>query len=127
MATIEEAVRLMLTSHISTAVADDQITHAYRLQNSVLPAVTFELTGTKRATIDGLKSSELTVTGIAEQTKDANDLGSVITAAFVIGTYSGIVIRQIVVGDITLQPPVSGLSDEQEPASLTINATIYWN
>lgn len=127
MATIEEAVRLMLTSNISTAVADDQITHAYRLQNSVLPAVTFELTGTKRATIDGLKSSELTVTGIAEQTKDANDLGSVITAAFVTGTYSGIVIRQIVVGDTTLQPPVSGLSDEQEPASLTINATIYWN
>ena len=127
MATIEEAVRLMLTSHISTAVADDQITHAYRLQNSVLPAVTFELTGTKRATIDGLKSSELTVTGIADQTKDANDLASVITAAFVTGTYSGIIIRQIVVGDTTLQPPVSGLSDEQEPASLTINATIYWN
>ena len=127
MATIEEAVRLMLTSHISTAVADDQITHAYRLQNSVLPAITFELTGTKRATLDGLKSSELTVTGIADQTKDANDLASVITAAFVTGTYSGIIIRQIVVGDTTLQPPVSGLSDEQEPASLTINATIYWN
>lgn len=127
MATIEEAIRLMLTTNISTGVAENQITHAYRLQNSPLPAITFELTGTRRATLDGIQSSELTVTGIAEQTKDANDLGSIINAALTSGTYSGIIIRRIIVGDTTLQPPVSGLSDEQEPASLTINATIYWN
>jgi hypothetical protein len=127
MATIEEAIRLMLTSNISTGVADDQITHAYRLQNSPLPAITFELSQTKRATIDGLQTSELVITGIADQTKDANDLGSVIRAALVTGTYSGIIIRQIIVGDTTLQPPSSGLSDEQEPALLNINATIYWN
>lgn len=127
MATIEEAIRLMLTTNVSTSVADNQITHAYRLQNSPLPAITFEVTATKRVTLDGLQSSELTVTGIAEQTKDANDLGAVINAALTTGTYSGVVIRRIIVGESTLQPPVSGLSDEQEPASLTINATVYWN
>jgi hypothetical protein len=127
MATIEEAIRLMLTSNISTAVADDQITHAYRLQNSPLPAITFEVSGTKRATMDGTQTSELSISGIAEQTKDANDLLPIIKSALVTGTYSGIIIRAFVLGDVTLQPPVSGLSDEQEPASLTINATIYWN
>lgn len=127
MASIEQAIRTMLTSRISTGVADAQITHAYRLQDSPLPAVTFEITAQKPVAVSGLKSASLVITCIAVFTVDATDLADIVKAAVLKGTYSAVVIREFVLEDTTVQPPISGLSDEQEPASVLITYTVYWD
>ena len=127
MASIEQAIRTMLTTRISSGVADAQITHAYRLQDSPLPAVTFEVTGQKPVAVNGLKSATLSITCIASFTVDATDLADTVKAAILKGTYSSVVIREFVLEETTVQPPISGLSDEQEPASVIINYTVYWD
>jgi hypothetical protein len=126
MPSIEQAIRTMLTSRISTGVADDQITHAYRLQDSPLPAVTFEVTNQKLVATSGLQSASLAINCIAPFTIDAVDLADTVKAAAVKGTYSSVVIREFVLEDTTVNPPISGMSDEQEPATVIINYTVYW-
>jgi len=126
MAGIEQAVRAMLTANISSGVSDPQITHAYRLQDSPLPAITFEIESTTRAALSSLNQSTVRITAIAEQTLDAADLEPTIRAALVSGTYASLSLRVWVVESTVLSPPISGLSDEQEPASFTLSATVFW-
>ena len=126
MATIEESIRSMLTSQIGAQVPDSRITHAYRLQESDLPAITYEVQDTQDATIGSLKASTVTVQGIDATTIDAANLTDVITGTFNAGTYAGNHIRAIVVTSKQLLPPVVGSSDEQDPAITSVTATVYW-
>lgn len=116
----------MLAANISSGVADAQITHAYRLQDSPLPALTFEVETTVRAALSSLNQSTVRFTAIAVQTIDAADLETTIRNALVAGTYSALNFRAWVVESTTLSPPISGLSDEQEPASFTLSASVFW-
>lgn len=127
MASIEQAIRTMLTSRISSGVSDDQITHAYRLQDSPLPALTFEITGQKAVSTGGLKSGNLAINCIASFTIDAAALSDTVKAAVLKGTYSGVVVREFVLEELTVVPPISGMSDEQEPAVATLTYTVFWD
>lgn len=132
MATIEEAVRAMLIDGTELSangvdVPDSRVTHGYRLQSTALPAVKYEVSNQANSDVArGIMQGELAVTGIAETSIDAATIGDAIDTALDTGTFSGIVIDAIVITSKTLAPPTVGLGDEQEPATVTVNATIYW-
>lgn len=131
MASIEEAIRTMLTSGgtLSAAgVPDARVTHSYRLQSTVFPAVTYEVTDTTLASSSGLNVSTVNVSAIAELTMDAVDLLPTIRDRLEdLDTYSTIAIVGVVVTNEATAPPSVGLGDEQEPATATIQALVYWS
>ena len=129
MATIETAIRAMLVSQMANgAVADARITHGYRLQNSVLPAVTFVVDSTTCVTVDCvLNQSTVTVTGVAVTTLAANNLAADIISGFVANTYDTIKIYAPVRTATTLDAPEVGDGDEQTPATITLTFDLYWS
>jgi len=130
MAIIEEAIRTMLTtgSTLSSAgVPDERVTHGYRLQESALPAVTFEVQAVMTAELSDTYSATAVFTVVAETTIDAGTLVSTVKSRLVAGTFNTIDIHAVIVNDETLNPPAIGMGDEQEPAMATINTTIYWS
>jgi hypothetical protein len=130
MAIIEEAIRTMLTtgSTLSAAgVPDERVTHGYRLQESALPAVTFEVQAAMYGELPYIRTATVVFTVIDETTIGAGNLVATLKGRFVDGTYESIKISGIVVNDETLNPPAIGMGDEQEPAMATINTTIYWS
>lgn len=132
MATIQQAVRTMLTtgttlSSGSPSVPDSRVTHGYRLQESALPAVTYSVDSRGDAsTSGGIQESTITVTSIANTSEDALAIAAKVRSALASGTYDTIPIDAVIVTNETLQPETIGLSDEQEPAQAVTTATIYW-
>lgn len=124
--TAEELVKAMLNSKLTT-VTDARITHAYRLQDSDLPAITFEISEERPADLSGTNLAQLAITAIAETTKGAADLLATVISdvgTFTSGTYK---IHAVVFTSSTVNPPVAGMSDEQEPATAVANFDIYWS
>ena len=71
---LEEAIRVMMTGSTSlTLVPDARITHASRMQSTVLPAITFEITSIDVQSIGAgpLFRMSLTVSCIADTSVDA--------------------------------------------------------
>jgi hypothetical protein len=74
VSSLEEAIRVMMTGSTSlTLVPDARITHASRVQSTVLPAITFELDSIEVQTINSnpLFRMSLTVSCIADTSVDA--------------------------------------------------------
>jgi hypothetical protein len=126
---LESATRAMLTAGSTISlVPDARVTHGYRLQDSVLPAVTFELEQTEVMTIGGspLRGAQLQVAAIADTTLDALAIGAQIRAACVAGTYDSIVFEAVHEVGFSVQPAVVGDGDEAEPAVYTLNFQIAY-
>lgn len=119
--TIEEKVKALLDAKLSTP-PDSRITHAYRLQDSTLPAVTFEVSNVQTASIDGLLTASVAVTCIDDTTKEAADLAATVAGAFV--PYQ--TIQAVIYQGTTIEPPVVGFTDEQQPASAVVSLLIYY-
>jgi len=132
MATIEQAIRTMLTngttlSSGSPSVPDARVTHGYRLQDSALPAVTYSVDTREDGTVAGeLQVSQISVNSIAETSEDALAIAAKVRTALVAGKFSGVDIDAVIVTADGLQPEVVGISDEQEPSQAVTQATIYW-
>jgi hypothetical protein len=117
----------LLSASSPVDVPDARVTHGYRLQSSILPAVTFEVASTALATIGAMRESELTVTCICDTTVDASALVDYIEASVLdTGTYDTIDIHALVVRSKTVAAPTAGLGDEQEPATATLTVTVHW-
>ena len=120
MATIEEAIRTMLTTGTTLSaagVADAAVTHGFRLQSSSLPAVTFEAQQPETLTIsDDLKRVSVEIRAIATTTKAANDLAAPIKTVCVDGTYDSIVFAAVQWLNSSIEPAVVAEGDEQQPA-----------
>jgi tRNA A37 threonylcarbamoyladenosine dehydratase len=103
------------------------VTHGYRLQDSILPAVTYTVDTREDASVGGeTQISQVTVTSIAETSEDALAVAAKVRTALVRGTYNSIEFDAVMVTADGLQPEVVGLSDEQEPSQAVTQATIYW-
>ena len=127
MATIEEAVRQMLVNNAGT-LPSARISYGYRPQSDALPAVTFTLSGATATTIGSspIRQVSATINAIADLTIDAATMLDAVEAALVTGTYDGIVISSCIIDTREVNDPVIGFSDEQEPATATLRATIYY-
>lgn len=128
---IEQDVRTMLTSYagLTSGIPAARISHGYRLQDGILPALTYDLTTVEQQSMAGgatvrLATVELTI--IAATTKAALDILPALKIACGEGTY-GITDFDAVIwrGHVTAQPAV-GEGDEAEPAEVTATIDIYY-
>lgn len=126
---LESAARAMLTAGTTiNLVPDARVTHGYRLQDTLLPAVTFELQQTEVLSIGGspLRGAQLEVAAIAETTIDALAIGAQVRAACVAGTYDGIGFEAVHEIGFSVQPAVVGDGDEAEPAVYSLTFQIVY-
>ena len=130
MATIEEAIRAMLTTGTTLSaagVADAAVTHGFRLQSSSLPAVTFEAQQPETLTLgDGFKRVSVEIRAIATTTKAANDLAAPIRTVCTKGTYDTIVFAAVQWLNSSIEPAVVAEGDEQQPAQCSCFIDIYY-
>lgn len=129
MATIETAVRTMLTSATElNGITDARITHGYRLQDAALPAITFEVQQDATQTIGAspllMVSVEIRV--IATTTGGALDELANVKAAVRTGTFDGIVFSAVLWNGHTIDESVGTDGDEADPVELVCNADIYY-
>ena len=130
MATIEQAIRTMLTKGTvlsAAGVPDARVTHGYRLQDSALPAVTFSVSSKEPAALAGASSGTLTISCIATTSASALAIAEALRSAVVPGTYDSLVVAAAFIVSEQLEPEVVGLGDEQEPAIATTTASIFWS
>lgn len=127
---IEEAVRAMLNASVAVAnLVDTRISHGYRLQNTTLPAITYEVASAVQQSLSGptdvwLASVEINV--IASSTKEALDVLPALRIACVKGTYGNAVFEAVMWNGHTTSAAVVGEGDEQEPAEVTASIDIYY-
>ena len=128
MPSIEESVRTMLTSStaLSGGIPDARITFGYRLQSSVLPAVTFSLQDAVPASLDGERSVDIEVSYIAATALEAAEAEPDVRAAIRSGTFSTNRINAAVFTGSRVDEPITADGDEQQPAVLVCNATLYY-
>jgi hypothetical protein len=126
---LESAVRTMLTAGSTiNLVPDARITHGYRLQETALPAITFEVAQYSIEAIgtSPLKRADLEVRCVAEATIDAIAIGAQVRSAAVAGTYSGIVFEAVIDTGGAAEPAITADGDESLPAEYTQTFTIYY-
>ena len=135
---IEAAVRAMLTAGTtlsggSVPVPDERVTHGFRLQSSVLPAVTFEVSSVEPASISstgstsaGIRVAEVEVRSIAVEAVDAIVVAESVRQACVAGAYSGYDLDAILYQGHRVEPQASGEGDESQPAEAVSTITIYY-
>lgn len=130
MATIEQAIRTMLTKGTvlsAAGVPDARVTHGYRLQDSDLPAVTYSVSSKEPAALTGANSGTLTINCIATTSASALGIADALRSAIVPDSYDAVVITAAFIVSEQLEPEVVGLGDEQEPAIATTTASIFWS
>lgn len=136
---IEAAVRAMLTAGTtlsggSVPVPDERVTHGFRLQSTVLPAVTFEVTSVEPASITatgsssaGIRMADVEVRSIAVEAVDAIAVAERVRQASVPGTYAGYSFTAVMYQGHRIEPQASGEGDESQPAEAVSTITIYYS
>ena len=94
--TIQASVRTMLI--VMVAVADAKITHGYRLQDTNLPAITYECTQEELQSIGSspLLMASVTSRIIARTTQAALDQIPYVKAVCVTGTFSSLTFDELI-------------------------------
>jgi len=131
MATIESAVRAMLTagSTLSTVgIPDSRVAHGYRLQDSILPALTFELDQDERLSIGSpaLARVQVEIRAIFERTEAALAILDDIRTVCVPGTFDGVIVTAVEWLGHTIEPANTADGDESQPAELVCSIDIYY-
>lgn len=125
---LEAAIRAMLINGSTISlVPDARVTHGYRLQDSVLPAITFEVTSDERTTVKATqRSCEIEVRSIAVEAVDALAIAAQVRSAITTGTFGGYSVKAVIFGSTILQQPSVGEGDEAQPAEAVTTATIHY-
>ena len=108
-------------------VPDARITLGYRLQDSALPAITYDCETTELTTIGATpdRRAVVNVRAIAVQSLDAIAISEQIRSACKAGTYSSIVFSAVVEIGRQLDDAVVGDGDEAQPAEHTNSCLLY--
>ena len=133
MATIESAVRAMLTTGTTLSaspynIPDSRITHGFRLQDTVLPAITFECGEDERLSIGAspLRQVQVELRVIADTTKGALDILPGVIARAIPGTYDTYDFDCVTVLGHTVDGATVADGDENQPAELVCNIEIIY-
>ena len=131
MASIESAVRAMLIAGSTLAnagIADARVTHGYRLQDSALPACTFEVEQEERMSIGSspLLRVRVEIRVVAERTNDALAFRDELQTLCVAGTYDTYSFQSVEWMGHTIDPASTQDGDENQPAELACSIEIYY-
>lgn len=125
---LEASIRAMLIDGTTiTLVPDARVTHGYRLQDSALPAITFEVVADDRTTVKATqRSCDVEVRSIAVEAVDALAIAAEVRTALKTGTFGGRSFKAVIFGGTILQQAATGEGDEAEPAEAVTTATIHY-
>lgn len=126
---IEQSVRSMLTAGSTiNLVPDARITHGYRLQDSALPAITFEVQSVETATCGASPTRIATVEirCVAELGADALAIAAQVRSACVVGTYSSKDFDAVLYQNHVLEPAAAGEGDEAAPSEAVCSVIIHY-
>jgi hypothetical protein len=135
---LEEAVRAMLVNSTTLSaspngVPDARVTHGFRLQQTELPAVTFEVTGVEPGSIpsvgtssSGTRMATVEVRSIAVEAVDAIAIAAKVRSTCTPGSYGGLNLDAILYQGHRLEAQPSGEGDEAQPAEAVSEITIYY-
>lgn len=123
---IEATVRNMLTTASGMSVPDQRITLGYRLQDSVLPAITFEVTSQEKVSFDLGYSCEIELRAIAETTSEALDISAELQGAVRVGTWQSLQVTAALWLGTRVEPPSPGEGDESMPAEVICTAQLFY-
>lgn len=126
---IEQAVRTMLTAGSTISLVPDvRVTCGYRLQDTVLPAITYQINGVELGSCgtSPTRIAEVEVRAIADLAVDALAIAEQVRIAAVPGTYSTFNFDAVVYAGHSLDEPGSGEGDEQQPAEAVSRFTVYY-
>jgi hypothetical protein len=126
---IEEAVRSMLTAGTTISlVPDARVTHGYRLQDSALPAVTFEVRSSEVASCGSnpIRIADLEVRCISDLGTEAISIAEQVRSASVAGTYGGVSFTAVLYQGHYLESAQPGEGDEASPSEAVCSMTIYY-
>lgn len=125
---LESTIRAMLINGSTiNLVPDARVTHGYRLQDTALPAITFEVTSDERTTVKATqRAAEIEVRSIAVEAVDALAIAAQVRSAITTGTFDGMQVKAVIFGSTVLQPAAVGEGDEAEPAEAVTTATIHY-
>ena len=123
---IEAATREMLNGSVALNVYP--ITHGYRLQNSGLPAITFEITNNERSAVSGHWLASAQIKAVALETGTALTFAADVPAACVPGSYlfGSYTFDAVIFRGRTADAASVGEGDEQEPAEVNCEVDIYY-
>ena len=102
--------------------------HGYRLQDSALPAVTFEVRGVEVVSCGAspIRTADVEVRCIADLGADALAVAAQVRTASVPGTYSSIVFDAVLYQGHVLEAAAAGEGDEAAPSEAVCTMTIYY-
>ncbi len=126
---IEQAVRSMLTAGTTISlVPDARITHGYRLQDTALPAITYEVQSVETATCGAspIRVAQVEVRCIAETGADALAVAAQVRSASVAGTFSAFQFDAVLYQNHVLEPAAAGEGDEAAPSEAVCTMTIHY-
>ena len=109
-------------------VPDARITLGFRLQDSVLPAITYEVRETQIETVGTSpeRSATVEIRAIDETPLSVLAIAAQIRNACASGTYGGYVFSAVIVQSHALDAPVVGEGDEMQPAESVTTILIYY-
>lgn len=135
---VEAAIRDMLItgttlSGSAVPVPDERVTHGFRLQSTVLPAVTYEVQSVEPGSVDsigpnssGTRIAQVEVRCIATEAADALVIAEAVRARSVAGPYAGYDLDAIMYQGHRVEPGDPGEGDETQPAEAVCTLTIYY-
>lgn len=126
---IESAVRAMLTSASSlSALNDARITHGFRLQDTALPAITFELSDDEYLTIGSapLRMVSVDLRIIDTTTNDALSLVDEVKSAVRTGTFDSVPFSAVDWKSHSVDAAAVSDGDEAEPAQVLCKFDVYF-
>lgn len=126
---LESSVRDMLVAGSTISlVPDARVTLGFRLQDSVLPAITYEVRETQLETIGGTpqRSATVEIRAIDETPLSVIAIAAQIRTACASGTYGGFVFSAVIDQGHALDAPAVGEGDEMQPAESVTTILIYY-
>lgn len=126
---IEQSVRTMLTAGSTiNLVPDARITHGYRLQDSALPAITYEVQSVETATCGAspIRVATVEIRCVAELGADALSIAAQVRSACVAGTYSSKDFDAVLYQNHVLEPAATGEGDEAAPSEAVCSVIIHY-
>lgn len=126
---LESSVRDMLVAGSTISlVPDARVTLGFRLQDSVLPAITYEVRETQLETIGGTpqRSATVEIRAIDDTPLSVIAIAAQIRTACVSGTYGGFEFSAVIDQGHALDAPAVGEGDEMQPAESVTTILIYY-
>ena len=123
---LPQAIKTMLED--VTLVSNDEVTFGSRNQNSVLPAIFFQINSNETLTVGSspLRKAEVIISSVAQTAEESQSIAEAVMVQLDTGTYNSIVFQGVANKNSVLQQPSSSFGEETNPFICITTADIFY-